>query len=132
MNFSLLSHPHKLLVHHVSNVLCNARTIYEDIPLADDIKRSIDICCLFHDIGKASKFFQDYITAIRDGKRHNASDRRKNHAAIGAVWAYQSTKEQGYGDKLAFLTYLCVLNHHGSLSNFNDMLPSVKIDHVLQ
>lgn len=131
MTFSLLSHPHKLLLHHVTNVLENARTLYADIPLSDDIKRLIDICCLFHDIGKASTFFQDYITAIRDGKTTNTSDKRKNHAAIGAVWTFHIAREQGYDEKLSFLAYLCVLKHHGALENVDSMLPATKLDFAM-
>lgn len=123
MTFSLLSHPHKLLRDHVTNVLENARTLYAQMPISDDTKRLIDICCLFHDIGKASTFFQEYITAIRDGKSYNTSDKRKNHAAIGAVWTYSVAREQGFDAKYAMLAYLCVLKHHGALGNVEEMKP---------
>jgi CRISPR-associated endonuclease/helicase Cas3 len=122
-NFLLLSHPHKLLSDHVTNVLENARTLYAKLPIPCNIKRLIDICCLFHDIGKASTYFQDYIAAIRDGKSYNTSDKRKNHAAIGAVWTYHIAREQGFDAKHALLAYLCVLKHHGALVNVEEMKP---------
>jgi CRISPR-associated endonuclease/helicase Cas3 len=123
MTFSLLSHPRKLLSDHVTNVLENARTLYAKLPLSDDIKRLIDICCLFHDIGKASTYFQEYITAIRDGKGYNTSDKRKNHAAIGAVWTYHIAREQGFDAKHALLAYVCVLKHHGALRSVEEIKP---------
>jgi CRISPR-associated endonuclease/helicase Cas3 len=132
MTFSLLSHPHKLLRDHVSNVLENARTLYTQLPISGDIKRLIDICCLFHDIGKASIFFQEYITAIRDGKGYNTSDKRKNHAAIGAVWTYHISREQGFDAKHAMLGYLCVLKHHGALGNVEEMKPETLIIPLLR
>jgi CRISPR-associated endonuclease/helicase Cas3 len=131
MTFSLLSHPHKLLKDHVTNVLENARTLYAKLPISGDTKHLIDICCLFHDIGKASTFFQDYMKAIRDGKSYNTSDKRKNHAAIGAVWAYHIAREKGFEEKLAFLAYLCVLKHHGALENLVSMLPTTKLDFAI-
>jgi CRISPR-associated endonuclease/helicase Cas3 len=123
-NFSLLSHPNKLLSDHVSGVLANARTLYKNLPIPDETKRLIDICCLFHDIGKASTYFQKYMIAICDGTTVHTGDKLKNHAAIGAVWAYHIAREQGFDAKSAFFAYLCVLKHHGALLNLEEMNPA--------
>ncbi|TAE32853.1 MAG: CRISPR-associated helicase Cas3' [Candidatus Kapaibacterium sp.] len=126
MTFSLLSHPHKLLSDHVTNVLENARTLYAQLPISDDTKRLIDICCLFHDIGKASTFFQEY---IRDTDNFPTEKHKyKNHATISAIMAFGITIEQGFDEKSAFFAYLCVLRHHGALNNYQAMLPTTKID----
>lgn len=70
----------------------------------------------FHDIGKYSDYFQDY---LKEGKE----SKYKNHAPISAVflynYLYEILKNQSFDDRelrtILFLYYLAVRSHHSSL-----------------
>lgn len=111
----------QLLNIHLSSV---AKLINELIPPTvefDYIKNpTIKKICYwlgyFHDIGKYSDFFQQYIKEDKDS-------RLKNHAHISACFTYSFLLDQlpeleietGIGKNILFLCYLCVRLHHTSL-----------------
>jgi len=79
-----------------------------------------EICrltALYHDMGKLSSEFQNYLTAsYRSGKRNSARG-SVIHATQGAKFLYES--QQDTGDCLSMLvseiSAICIANHHGSL-----------------
>lgn len=113
----------QLLNEHLSSV---AELAYHQIPPTvefDDIDNNvIKYVCYwtghFHDLGKYSDYFQDY---LRSGK----DSRLKNHAHISACYLYNFISNNNNIEKLEsqevlfFLSYLCVRLHHTSIRSEN-------------
>lgn len=116
------SHPGRLLTEHLRDV-------------ASRIRRSAPDCQwlawvgLFHDLGKATDFFQGYLHG------GDAPQRLRRHADLGALWLleYLSTKlEQNAGLTLVegALAFLFVRRHHGRLDDLVDALVEPQADEL--
>ncbi len=132
----LLSHPDKPLINHLKEVIKVA---------VDSVKRkhlnlSIDIdgnktdisglvidlvyfAAAFHDLGKATSFFQHYIKNL-----DVAHDKRKSHALLSALFVYfvsekfliSKNVEVELAQLLSTFTFSAVKRHHGRLGNLSD------------
>ncbi len=129
----LLSHPKKLLTDHLTGVAKRAMEIYrgkninfsldfdgENIDVSPFIKDLVYFSAVFHDIGKATSFFQNYIR-----NPHKEFDARKNHALISAFFVYYLSglyfENKQINTNLAIFlkifAFLAVKNHHSGISN---------------
>jgi CRISPR-associated endonuclease/helicase Cas3 len=97
---SLYSHPEYPYTKHVDNIAASF-----DTPDHHDI-------AYFHDIGKLSKEFQNYINK-KDGSR------KTTHALEGAI-LYFFAKDRKMDDN-TFPIFLSILKHHGNLENINSL-----------
>ncbi len=70
-----------------------------------DADEFMKILIKLHDVGKASKIYQDYI----DGKRKLSGFR---HELVSAYYAYHILKKFKNNEKLAFIGALTVMLHH--------------------
>lgn len=129
----LLSHPDKLLIDHLSEVSNIAvknvkrkeygfsflfKNTDDGILIADVVY----IAAAFHDIAKATSYFQDYIR--NPDRTHN---QLKNHALLSALFAFFVA--EGYfktldGDEiikqlLSVFIFTAVKRHHGNLENLS-------------
>lgn len=79
---------------------------------------------LFHDLGKATPFFQDYL--LRTHRRTALS----SHAKSGAVLSWWCTGQLGLPLWQRLAVFLAVLRHHGALisSNWQEVLEAVRFD----
>lgn len=123
------SHPGIPLIHHLkavaSNCLNVAKSNTTDFYLSQDTKEAIAyICGAFHDIGKATKYFQDY---LKNPQGHYSS--LKNHSLPSAVFVFYTIKQIGkqflaedqkLTDLIACLCFTVVKRHHGHLGDFKD------------
>lgn len=111
------SHPGRLLIDHLLDVR-------NRLGLGDS--HWLTWAALFHDLGKATSYFQSY---LRGG---NVTPKLRRHAEVGAFWLMQfmqPTLASGVGVTVvdAALAFLCVRRHHGSL---DDLLDGVSLpDH---
>lgn len=103
----------KLLVRHTLGVHDNASSqFYPDINFSldekDRIKELLEKICLYHDLGKYTEFFQDYLL----GRPHDQT--LKQHARFGAQAILQH-----YGPETAIgiIAYFIIKNHHRNLHN---------------
>lgn len=131
--FQLLSHPGRLLVDHLQNVLANGRDLAASWSLSADMRRALELTLILHDLGKATQYFQKYIKTIgrrQAGEIGEAEARavyqelgyRKNHARISAVWAWIiACRIFGSESPLPIYIFIAILKHHGNLDNFQDM-----------
>lgn len=97
---SLYSHPKYPYIKHIDNIVASFDT-------SDHHNTAY-----FHDIGKLSKEFQNYITNKNGGKK-------TTHALEGALlyFFYQGRKI----DNKTFPIFLSILKHHGDLGNIHDI-----------
>lgn len=140
-SFKLLSHPGKLLIDHLRNVGVMARNTVagkslniEEANLLSDITYIIGIT---HDFGKATKFFQKYITE-KDEKKRRALKAMEttHHGLLSAFFTYsvvkeylkQSKIEGGISEYLPILSFLVIKRHHGNLLNAMDEISDVYAD----
>ncbi|WP_244834965.1 CRISPR-associated helicase Cas3' [Clostridium sp. BJN0001] len=109
ISFNLISHTFEnkssqLLIDHLKGVRDIALyTAKEKGICDDDILNAIDLICMCHDFGKASRYFQNYIIS---GK----STEYKEHGEISAYFTYYMLPE-----KWKMIGFICVKRHHGNI-----------------
>ena len=134
----LLSHPDKKLIVHLSETAKTALEVingceynfslnFEDqnINLDELIPQLGWLATAFHDIGKATPFFQNY---IRNPEKIH--DTRKNHALLSALFVYfvvdiflkPKQFDENLKKLLAVFTFSAVKRHHGRLDNLSNEL----------
>jgi CRISPR-associated endonuclease/helicase Cas3 len=122
----LISHPDetnvraKPLVEHLYNVGCSAVNRVKDMKLdltvigKHELERLAFLTGIFHDFGKASTYFQEY---IRGGDKRKA-DRYTCHSFVSAVVGYFVVKEELASGLLAYAAFQVIKRHHGHLESF--------------
>jgi len=131
--FELRSHPHLLLVDHLTGVVRNSTKLFlkktfhwqdaSERELFYDLLRMAGWC---HDLGKATKDFQLYISETNSGVPRRT--RLSQHQALSALLTFWSVKrylkkrkpDGPYASFLPLLGYLWVKRHHGNLKNLFD------------
>lgn len=111
-----------LLSEHLNSVarIVKSRLISEtNFSLIDknELFQHIHCAAFFHDSGKYTDYFQNYIRQSKKAKKKNTSN-LKNHAHISA-WCYNFyEKNQNKKENLLlrFLLYISIKNHHGNLA----------------
>ncbi|NIM10561.1 MAG: CRISPR-associated helicase Cas3' [Candidatus Aminicenantes bacterium] len=122
----LISHPSeanvgaKPLVEHLYNVGCSAANRVRDMQLdltvvsKHELERLAFLTGIFHDFGKASTFFQEY---IRGGDKRKA-DRYTRHSFVSAVAGYFVVRNELESELLAYAAFQAIKRHHGNLESF--------------
>ncbi|MGM0608841.1 MAG: CRISPR-associated helicase Cas3' [Candidatus Muiribacteriota bacterium] len=117
MKCKLMSHPGKLLKTHLEGTLQNGMDIFKRNGIYKKHENFIYPVLLLHDLGKASSYFQDYISGSKQVK-----DTLKRHAEISALWFYFYSKEVlNFSEKFCVLGYLLIKCHHADFGNFDTM-----------
>lgn len=136
MTNELISHPEKLLITHLSEVAKIATRVIkgksfnfslnfndEKVDITAIIPNLMYLAASFHDLGKATSFFQAYIR-----NPESEHDKKKSHALISALFVYFITEK--YFEKveinsvlkqlLSVFVYSAVKRHHGRLNNLSE------------
>lgn len=120
----IISHPgkddisDKPLIDHSLNVANNSKTHISNMRLNTSIitKKLLSelsfIIGIFHDFGKVTSFFQEYIR----GQRNKSPLTR--HGFISAVICYYVVLEKTNSKLLSIISYMVVKKHHGNLEKF--------------
>ncbi len=137
-SFKLKSHPDKRLVDHLRRVGQLSRKTVRDKSLnIDDKDLLTDAAYLIgvtHDLGKATKFFQEYIIETDEKKKRSLKAKdTTHHGLLSAFFAYavikdylrQSEIKGGLADYLPIISFLTVKRHHGNLMNAMDEISEV-------
>ena len=125
----LASHPGVPLIKHLKAVASNclevARKNSTDFGFSQKTKETlVYICGAFHDLGKATSYFQDYLE-----NPEAAHSSLKNHALPSAVFVFYAVQkfadtlencERELGFFLASTCFTIVKRHHGHLGNFKN------------
>lgn len=127
---NIYSHPEKLLIDHLDKVAENCKTVImerkwlENSPFSPQIIQDVAyLCGAFHDIGKATQYFQHYLKHPKDKLLGP-----KNHALISSLFVREIIKiylkklTVSYFDKELLITfvYTVVRRHHGGLQNLEE------------
>ena len=140
MKEELLSHPDKLLYNHLLEVAEIATSTIEgkylnfildsntEVNINEFVSELIYLSGAFHDIGKATCYFQTY---IRNPEKEH--DKRKSHALLSALFVYFVTTQYCISKNikneltqlLSVFAFSAVKRHHGKLEN---LIAEVLID----
>jgi len=81
----------------------------------------------YHDIGKSTQFFQEYIKASINGAKYSGEAGLINHSLISAIYAAYKTHLEVKSDLLSIIVFLAVRKHHGDFQDVKDMLSISKV-----
>jgi CRISPR-associated endonuclease/helicase Cas3 len=109
----LYSHPNVFLEDHINGVIGIARQILGEIP------EWFYIPLAFHDFGKATRYFQDY---IQTGKK--TPEEPTNHSYLSAVFCVYVASKLGFEDRLVE-SFIFPLKHHTDLKNLKGTLNDI-------
>lgn len=129
----LYSHPEKKLTDHLSNVsdrcvekLNSTHHNLRFLVPNDILKRFIYISGFAHDLGKSTKYFQDYLFEEDEKAKLKMKNKPEtNHSFISALFTYIIAKEFSKSvvsnndliSTMPFYLFLVVKKHHGNLKN---------------
>ncbi len=126
--FKLKSHPNRLLHEHIAGVWRNAERRFTECSCSfpslptDDLKIVLKISSLFHDFGKATPWFQKYITNI-EGKFSSEERNLRQHGLISAFMTFGILAELTQDNLfLPTVGFLIVRRHHGDLESYQNIL----------
>lgn len=120
-SFKLKSHPDILLVDHIDRVhKCGIQIFKRNKLFLEDLD-FLKVILVGHDLGKATRYFQEYISKI---KSHGSL---KNHGFLSALMTYCILIKKFDMDK-AIKGFVIVKRHHGNLGNFFDELSMDKVE----
>ncbi len=102
----------KLLKNHLRDV--NKKAIDSilssvNLSVSKEPKEIISELSHFHDLGKYTTFFQNYLLG-----KEKVNQKLKNHSLIGAIYLLNKFKDDPF---YAAILYYIIINHHSSLSN---------------
>jgi CRISPR-associated endonuclease/helicase Cas3 len=109
----LYSHPNVFLEDHINGVIGIARQILGEIP------EWFYIPLAFHDFGKSTRYFQDY---IQTGKK--VRKELTNHSYLSAVFCVNVAYNLGFKDRLVE-SFIFPLKHHTDLENLKGTLDDI-------
>jgi CRISPR-associated endonuclease/helicase Cas3 len=134
-SIELISHPaeqnaaEKPLTEHLLNVASGCRQRIESMQLdltvisQADLARLSFLIGLFHDFGKATSYFQDY---IRDPRNHG--DAFTRHSFVSAAVVYEVVKGELESELPAIAAFRIVKRHHANLEAFDSDNSRLKWD----
>lgn len=107
----------KLLCDHISGTLTkaiNAQSINVNFEIEPELLgKLVDLTVRFHDFGKYTTFFQNYLL-----KKRIINGTLKQHARIGGITAYNMLENQD--KKLALISLFVIFRHHTQLCDILD------------
>lgn len=129
--YKLKSHEDTLLLDHLRNVGNRAFTLIEckDINFKYSKRNICEVAKVMgycHDLGKATSFFQQYLSDMIKCGKSDVKENLKSHALISALICIYNVKE--INKELSIMTYLAIKRHHGNLKNLTDELQLDKLD----
>lgn len=126
MAFKLKSHPDYLLKDHLEQALSLGMSRFDENGVFPEYKDLLRVILAFHDLGKASSFFQAYLIGVMP------QTELTRHSEISALWTYIYCKNiLKSSTKDALFAYICVRSHHANLSNIRQsIVPQLKSEQI--
>jgi len=130
----LKSHTDRLLNDHLVGVQSKGLKLFDtldfDFPCfkREDLREVVSVAALYHDFGKATSFFQDYINNPEQPSTDDSRNKR-NHGLISAIKTFLVLKEKfGVGSVLPAFGFIIVRKHHGNLDDYRSLLTITDTD----
>lgn len=120
---NLYSHPGIPLEDHLIGVAELSDLFLSEKPsgIREKLKSICRIIALTHDIGKATRYFQDYLSANDKEKEKLKKAKETWHSLFSSVCAYYLTKELSLSDEIyPVFAFLAIRRHHGNLRDVRD------------
>ncbi len=111
----LKSHPHLFLREHINQVRTAIQAIlkrHSPQTVTSNIQDILEYTAIYHDIGKATSFFQEY---IRSPEQYTGNSIDKAHTALSVLLALTVAKEQQWEIQDAFAVVAVICGHHSRL-----------------
>jgi len=124
----MYSHPNIKLMDHLNSVKeIGLKVFYEKKGLKlifdiDKIKAALENMLFFHDFGKASKYFQEYLNQSVKEQVITVDKKLRNHALISAVYSAYLTYIDTDNKILSMIVFETVKKHHGNIENIYEEL----------
>lgn len=124
MSTKIYSHPDVLLQTHLKQVFDLVDAEHSKHSIFPDLKICLKVCALFHDLGKASHYFQGYLEGT------SSKSKLSSHSEISALWGFLILKDYFNASiDTALMAYIAIRNHHGNFGDLADMLsPNLSMD----
>lgn len=126
-----LSHSDKYLINHLNNVrniglkLFDNKTINFSVP-REEIRIALEQILFYHDFGKSTKYFQEYLKANIEEKEFTGDKKLTSHSLISAcICAYriaQKLSKSQFALLLSIIGFLVIRKHHGNFESLDEML----------
>lgn len=119
---NLYSHPGILLENHLIGVANLSDLFLSEKPpeIRTRLNSLSKVIAITHDLGKATKFFQDYLNADKKEKERLKNQKETKHSLLSAVCAYYLAKELKTCEPYPFFAFFTVKRHHGNLIDVID------------
>jgi CRISPR-associated endonuclease/helicase Cas3 len=130
----LRSHPHLTLAEHLAQIREAARAIWgrhsRTLQRASgDACRWFEDGVTWHDAGKGSKAFQEYIA---DPPKYRGSRESKAHTPLSAVCALRHAEAEGWDWRRALAVALLAAGHHSEFKTHEELDQAFSsLDHVI-
>ncbi|OQY08082.1 MAG: hypothetical protein B6I28_05170 [Fusobacteriia bacterium 4572_132] len=126
------SHPDKDLYNHLKSVkniglkkFNKNKNIKFDIS-NEEIEKTLEIVLFYHDIGKATKYFQEYLKAKINKEEYKDDEKLTYHSLISASIAsykvYNLLENSDNRELLSLFSFIAIRKHHGNFENIEEML----------
>ncbi len=119
-----LSHidPDKALDQHLIGVYKLARLFLSEKPqnVIDKFELPLKIVTFCHDLGKATRYFQEYLLAEKKEKNKQRASDKTNHSPLSALFALYSACKLNLDLFTQISIYFTVHRHHGKLTDIMD------------
>ncbi len=109
----MLARPEQTLFEHLKEVGEKSRKIAQAIKMNVPLGRISFIIGITHDFGKATSFFQRYITS-----KGNYRTKKKNHSSLSAYFCYHLLAKEEK-EITPLIGWFIVQRHHGNLTDFS-------------
>lgn len=133
----LYSHPDKYLIDHLRNTANISKKLYSNIFVKNNIMglnkdELIDISLIiayYHDLGKATKYFQEYLFETNNNKKNKLKvSPLTKHSLISAILVFFALKEylipKNISEELRYIIpyigFIVIKKHHSYLENLYD------------
>jgi len=126
--FKLKSHPDRQLVDHIIGSCKIAMDGFDLLKLTfssfprEALRETLRTAVLFHDFGKATHWFQEYIADPQNDKASTRTKRLRRHSLISSVLSF-GILAKNFPDEPVYpaLGFCIVKHHHGDLRNWREV-----------
>lgn len=115
MRERIKSHPHLFLSEHIEQInkaLHGMWNWHSPKTITPPIKDLLEKLVMFHDLGKGTSSFQEF---IKDPLNYKGARDEKSHTPLSFLFTLTKAREEGWDELEAFILAVAAKGHHGRL-----------------